>query len=354
MSYSKSWSLKPHLVVVDNKNKKSKLLLFSKYSCVVFLIILIVHVIFKFIYNEGVISTTSTSTKSAVTGFHQQNIPNFREMGKAVKLKPDQLSLLYSIFGYELETVLNSLSKLQPVDQSISDDMETLNQALLTFALSVTKKIGKSKNLSVMKDSGKLLQMAFSSKKVDKLIIKSAEYRVPSIGNIDIKFLLEPLIFNNVLRIPMDYPLKQLFGEGYFPPGESKIILIDAITSRGPESFEVKEIRGHLTEHLYISNARFIPEDPFDINAFENLLAKYIDSKKGIEIGGPSSLIYFDRIYQNATVDLINYSSKTIWGDFPDGSNSSVGRGVIRIMDGSYLNKYVRIYYIFNFIVYHI
>ena len=279
----------------------------------------------------------------------QSNLPmfhDFRPLNERIRLKHDQLSLLYSTFGYELEPVLNNLSKLQNVDKSISDNIDELNKALLSFALSVTRKIGSVKNTSTIKDPD-TLRTALNGPVVDKLIIKSAEYRVPSFGNIDVKFLLEPLIFNDVLRIPKDYPMTYLFGDNYFPSSnyfsgfKSNVIHVEAVTSKGHESFEVTENGGHLTKELYISNARPVPNVPFVKNDFESLLEKYIDSKTGIEIGGPSHTksLYFKRIYKNSVVDLINYSSKTLWGDFPDGSKSTVGRGTIRIMDGSYLKK---------------
>lgn len=312
--------------------QKMKYLLTTKnFIGAVLTLIILVFILPRLIYND-VASATS------MVVHEQSNLSMLRGLNERINFKHDQLSLLYSTFGHELEPVLNNLSKLQSVDQSIADNIDELNKALLSFAFSVTRKIGNVKKVSPIKDPSSILT-AFSGQAINNLIIKSAEYRVPGFGNIDITFLLQPLIFNDVLRIPTDYPIKFLLGDGYFPNSDSSIIHVEAVTSKGPESFEVTTTQGHLTTELYISNARSVPNIPFVNTDFEGLLAKYIDSKTGIEIGGPSDVMYFDRIYKNAVVDLINFSSKTLWGDFPDGSKSTVGQGTIRIMDGSYLKK---------------
>lgn len=63
--------------------------------------------------------------------------------------------------------------------------------------------------------------------------------------------------------------------------------------------------------------------------------------KRGIEIGGPSPPFANKKIYQLATsTDMVNFSEKTLWGTFKDGSTFNYkggGSGTVHITDGSTL-----------------
>lgn len=178
----------------------------------------------------------------------------------------------------------------------------------------------------------------FNKRSEDPILI-SADYIVgknePSTTVLDVKFLLEPLVFNGVLRIPRHFPMTHLLGD--FNENKSQSLLLVAMLDSGRIVIERKIKNKFLDNELYLANKQgtsFVLLNDSDIYQMQK---KHMFNKKGFEVGGPSKGSY-RQYYANAEVDLINFKEETLWGTFKNGSPTGRGRGgKILIMDGSYL-----------------
>lgn len=162
----------------------------------------------------------------------------------------------------------------------------------------------------------------------------------------DVKWILEPLVFNSVLRIPKGTSLHPWFGST--PIGEDirqqpYSINIEWKASARYFNISIDAVEGKLKSPLFISNAvptQMIPAKPEELRA---ILEQITAGKNGLEIGGPSQQFRMDwNIYNISNrTDIVNFSEKTLWGTFANGSTfkyKSGGSGTVYITEGSTLS----------------
>jgi SAM-dependent methyltransferase len=250
--------------------------------------------------------------------------------------------ILKAVFGEVTDPLLRTLQELSNAQPSLTESVDLLESRIAEFAFmaleSMRSTLDMNNTINLLKEPGP-----------PTIIIHNASYG-PKSGvsgkgiptRADVKWLLEPLIHNSVLRIPRDYPLVHLFGTK--PKGEDgggeNFLDIDAETAAGPVSVSIEAPGGKLASDLVISSARSSREIFLSKDEIQEELKRITTGKRGLEIGGPSS--GFEEAYKTAaTTDLVNFSEKTLWGTFLDGSTFNYkggGTGIVHITDGSTLD----------------
>jgi SAM-dependent methyltransferase len=161
------------------------------------------------------------------------------------------------------------------------------------------------------------------------------------------------MVYNSLLRIPKDAPLSTWFGtmpkgqEG----GQPYTLDIDAMTASGPVSVSLAAPGGVLQSDLIVSSTQPTQNLAISLDELKAVIKSVANKKVGLEIGGPSRPCERTDLYRIAAkTDLVNFSEKTLWGTFQDGSifnytegapneTVRVGQGTVRITDGQTLVK---------------
>ena len=254
--------------------------------------------------------------------------------------------LLYSFLGREVtEAFLTSIQKLEDADPKLGPHAQAMRQALIVFTNKALETFSASSHI----DMAAVLQ-EFEKPEPPSVNLHRATYGVPGGGErdrADVGWLLEPLIFDSVLRLPETYSLHSLFGS---KPGSDRgqhnyTLEIQADTSHGPVTLSVAAPDGRLAEDVVVSSAQPshpLPSCPSD-QEFKDMISQLLKGKKGLEIGGPSDPFKQKGIYNvSIGVDMANFAEQTLWGSFKNGSTFNYGEGhgsgTVYIADGSTLD----------------
>jgi len=255
--------------------------------------------------------------------------------------RPRQVRVLQAVLGMDVAnsifTSLDDLNEHQPI---LKDLILTLENSLDDFATGVIDALDTQINPVAAKEE--LTQPGPPS-----IQITEATYGQSDGGErSDVRWLLEPFIFNSVLRLPAGYSVLSLFGsKPKMDKSDNKApftLEVKATTSKGPVSTSVAITPDwKLANDLLISSAQPTQEITKPKQELNNLFANLFREKQGIEIGGPSPDFEVRGIYKNAkSVDLANFSEDTMWGTFKDKSTFNFrggGSGLVHITDGSTL-----------------
>ncbi len=130
----------------------------------------------------------------------------------------------------------------------------------------------------------------------------------------DVKWILERLIFNSVLRIPKGVSLAPFFGttpNGQIN-GQPYTLDIEGETANaGVVKVSIEAPDGILQSDLLISSAQPTQNIPINPNKLKDTLSFITKGKIGLDIGGPSSPLYQMDVYRGAIkIDVFNFSKK--------------------------------------------
>jgi len=251
--------------------------------------------------------------------------------------------LLAAVFGDSIDSMICTLHDLAATRVELRNDVEQLQANMVAFAhraleILETDQINLDAALELLKESEPL-----------SVSILSASYG-PKVGThtddsvatrADVKWILQPLVYNSLLRIPKDAPLSTWFGttpngqEG----GQPYTLDVEAETASGPVNLSIAAPEGMLESDLIVSSAQPTQNIPVDLEKLQSVMNTVASGKIGLEIGGPSAKTFQAAgVYKIAKkTDLVNFSEKTLWGTFPDGSEFNYpegGQGTVRITDG--------------------
>lgn len=154
-----------------------------------------------------------------------------------------------------------------------------------------------------------------------------------------VEWVLRELIYDQVLRIPADFPLTMLFGSGFFPDDAQLVVSAQLVHGNVTHTIGINHTTNTLTEELYLANTIESREIPWVEEDWKQVLKEYILGKSGIEIGGPTPHLFQDIYSGCKTFDLVNFAANTLWGSIEDGGTHSQhgGHGKTFIRDGSSL-----------------
>ena len=157
--------------------------------------------------------------------------------------------------------------------------------------------------------------------------------------NAHVEWVLRGLIYDQVLRIPVDLPLTTLFGSGFFPEDSTLTVIAQLLHGNVTRKVGINHTTNSLTEELFLANTIESEIIPWVEDNFQDVLDEYIHDKRGIEIGGPTPHLFQDIYNASKGFDLVNFAAKTLWGDIVDGgTHTQHGRhGKTFIRDGSSL-----------------
>ena len=250
--------------------------------------------------------------------------------------------ILTAVFGEVTDPMLRTLQELSNAQPSLTDSVDLLESQIAEFALMAMESMRSTLDvhtaIELLKEPG-----------LPTIWIHNASYG-PKSGisgegiptRADVKWLLEPLIHNSLLRIPSGYPLVHLFGTKPKGKGEGgeNFLEIHAETADGPVSVSIEAPGGKLASDLVVSSTRPSREIYMSLDDIQEEMKRVTAGKRGLEIGGPTG--DFAEAYKVAnTTDLVNFSEKTLWGTFKDGSTFTYGEGgtgIVHITDGSTLD----------------
>ena len=271
---------------------------------------------------------------------------NQRHGDQHVKTRTNTMTIntriLTAVFGEVTVPLLRTLQELSNSQSSLTDSVDLLESKIAEFALTALESIRSTVDIQtaieLLKEPGPPTVWIHNASYGPKSEISGVG--IPA--RADVKWLLEPLIHNSVLRIPREYPLVHLFGtkpKGQGGGGEN-FLDIDAETAAGPISVSIAARDGKLASDLVVSSARPSREIYMSTDEIQAELKRITTGKRGLEIGGPSH--GFEEAYKvAASTDLVNFSEKTLWGTFKDGSTFNYkngGTGIVHITDGSTLD----------------
>jgi len=215
--------------------------------------------------------------------------------------------------------------------------LSKLELNLIDFANEALKNLNNELNEQCAKEE-------LSKTRQNIITLKKASYGQLDGTKADVKWLLESFIFNGVLRLPAGYSILSLFGtkEKSQESNNPFFLEVTAVTSNGTVSTSIEITSDwRLSKDLLLSSAQQTQNVSKPPRELTNLLRELFQDKKGLEIGGPSETYEERNIYKLAeSVDLVNFSEKTMWGTFKDGAIFRFhggGSGVVRITDGSTL-----------------
>jgi SAM-dependent methyltransferase len=249
--------------------------------------------------------------------------------------------LLKAVYGESFADVIGMVRDLASMHPTLINDVEHVEASLVDFARRALKSLASEINFNAAMTS-------LSEPEPPCIEIFNASYgpKHNDALRADVKWILEPLVFNSVLRIPKATSLHPWFGST--PKGEDihqqpYTLNIEGKTSSGYFSMSIEAVGGKLTSPLYISSAlptQMIPVKPDELRS---ILERITAGKNGVEIGGPSqSFRKAGDIYNiSNNTDVVNFSEKTLWGNFPKGSTFKYkggGSGTVYITEGSTLS----------------
>eukprot|EP00602_Paraphysomonas_sp_CaronLab_P008552 CAMPEP_0185033246 /NCGR_PEP_ID=MMETSP1103-20130426/22017_1 /TAXON_ID=36769 /ORGANISM="Paraphysomonas bandaiensis, Strain Caron Lab Isolate" /LENGTH=435 /DNA_ID=CAMNT_0027569451 /DNA_START=85 /DNA_END=1392 /DNA_ORIENTATION=+ len=249
--------------------------------------------------------------------------------------------LLPSLLGPSARHLLREMDALSVARPSLMSDIDQLRSDLNRFCLHSMKKLSDNLVIKSLPDD---VLSGFNGRGQPLRII-TAELAFGYNGHrIRVESILQSFIFNNVLVIPKEYSLYDIFGDTS-PSRDGPLVLrIQALTASGNTYISVTAPKGYLLEDLVISNA--LPAVPrhFNLSTFQDISARHIIGKRGIEVGGPSELFSDGMIYAHAMVDIAMLDAGgivlNIEADLSDGAPNpvpgSVG-GSITHQDGATL-----------------
>jgi SAM-dependent methyltransferase len=248
------------------------------------------------------------------------------------KLNEMPENLARTVFGPAATPFMQHLKELSDKHPELREESERLEHAIAKYCKAVLGVL-----VPTTASSGHSLAVMIGQH-IEDPVLESAMFDTKP-GPVDISFLLTPMIVNGALRISTGFPMFSLMGGRMGNPGSGGPITVSAVMSGGVKKVFTARVAdsGYLEQELYISNTIPNPAPPKDTAAYNTLLKEYFSDKKGLELGGPT--LIFEDIYAASTVDLINFSNVTLWGEFQDGATKPGGRGSILIMDGSHLSR---------------
>ena len=266
---------------------------------------------------------------------------------------------LHAIFGAPGAEILEKMVALAAAQPALAHEINGLRQGLADASDCLFRK------LHAQSSHNSHLGLQLNTKPPDPVILEASytptaqSQTVPN--NIpweparDVRWLLQNLVFDAVLRLPKDYNVTHLFGENV-RTGENRLAIKAQMASGSVIEQEVRVKQGTLQEDLLISNARPTQVVSMDRAAFDNVLEKHVAKRRGLEIGGPSRNTFGPsngknsgrgvNIYHRAeAVDQVNFAETTMWGTFKDetpypysGALAGV-KGNVKIMEGTTLSK---------------
>lgn len=173
---------------------------------------------------------------------------------------------------------------------------------------------------------------------IDDPVLESATFGVASLSSlVDVTWLLQRFVYDGVLRIPTDYPIGATLGSSFFDKKSTLDVTVSLDTGEQSKQ-SIPLVDGKfLARELNVGNHKPSPDLPFQQEEFvASVLEPLVKGKVGIEIGGPSNNFRAQNVYEKClSYDLINFSSKTMWGNIEDGGSHEKGKTYIR--DGSTL-----------------
>jgi SAM-dependent methyltransferase len=275
---------------------------------------------------------------------------NSGKAGLVAKLKkstlPSNKRLLRAVYGNasdEFIRIIHELATLRPV---LKQGAEELESSMMEFARQALHSIDSDINVDEA-------ILSLDEPEPPTVVIKRATYG-PKLGtNIadrgvasraDVKWILERLIFNSVLRIPKGVSVAPFFGttpKGQIN-GQPYTLDIEGETANaGIVKVSIQAPEGILQSDLLISSAQPTQNIPINPDKLKDTLSLITKGKIGLDIGGPSSPIYQMDVYKGAVkTDVINFSEKTLWSTFQHGATfhyEGGGSGTAYITDGSTL-----------------
>ena len=258
--------------------------------------------------------------------------------------------LLHAVFGEPGAALLESMSSLAAAQPDVVADVGILQELLEGISTCILKKL----ELKMPRLLGSRDPLA--------PVLLNATYGAAHGDRADVRWLLQPMVYDGVLRIPTGYPFANLVGSvpksseerrherraafwHALQQEDQQMVLRVSARVRTTEPLVLANIpvdeHGHLTKQLYISSAMPSTVVPFNQSDFTTILSNHVDRRRGIEIGGPSGT--FEDIYRRSdAVDLANFAAETMWGHFEDSTTFLYprgGSGTVCITDGSTLNR---------------
>jgi hypothetical protein len=294
-------------------------------------------------YFMGNCSTATTSI--LLSNFHNQGNAGSRAQKKS-SILPTNNRLLRAVFGSPVDEIIRIIHELAVSRPALQQNVKELETSMMAFAHQALHSIGAEVNVDAAMSS-------LDEPEPPSVIIKSATYG-PKVGTkigdegvasrADVKWILEQLVFNSVLRIPKGVSLSSLFGTT--PKGQERgqPYTLDVEGETGnfqAVSVSIEAPEGILQSDLLISSAQPTQMIAIEPNNLKDTLSLITNGKIGLEIGGPSAPLYRMDVYKGANkTDIINFSEKTLWGTFHHGSTFNYeggGSGTVHITDGSTL-----------------
>jgi len=229
--------------------------------------------------------------------------------------------LLAAVFGDSIDSMICTLHDLAATRVELRNDVEQLQANMVAFA---------HRALEILETDQINLDAAFELLKESEPLsvsILSASYG-PKVGThtddsvatrADVKWILQPLVYNSLLRIPKDAPLSTWFGttpngqEG----GQPYTLDVEAETASGPVNLSIAAPEGMLESDLIVSSAQPTQNIPVDLEKLQSVMNTVASGKIGLEIGGPSAGTFQPAgVYKIAKkTDLVNFSEKNAMGD---------------------------------------
>jgi SAM-dependent methyltransferase len=247
--------------------------------------------------------------------------------------------LFKAVYGESFFEAFGMVRGLAVMYPTLKIDVEHLDARLVDFAGRALKSLASEINFHAAMTS-------LNEPEPPSIEILNASYgpKYNAALRADVKWILERLVFNSVLRIPTDTLLHPWFGST--PKGEDihepYTLNIAGKNSSGHFNISIEAVNGKLKSPLYISSAlptQMIPAQPNELRA---MLKRITAGKNGLEIGGPSqNFRHAGGIYRISNqTDVVNFSEKTLWGIFANGSTFKYkggGSGTVYITEGSTL-----------------
>ena len=267
---------------------------------------------------------------------------------------------LHAVFGAPGAALLDKMVELAAAQPAIAHEVNGLRQGLVDASDCLFRKLHVQSSRSTAN-----VALQLNTKPPDPVILEAsytptAESRtvrnnIPWEPARDVRWLLQGLVFDSVLRLPTGYNITNLFGENVIA-GENRLSVKAQVDSGSVVDKVVRVKEGTLQEDLYISNAR--PTQVVSMNraAFDAIVQQHVANRHGLEIGGPSRQTFGPskgksngrgvNVYHWAkAVDQVNFAETTMWGTFKDGSPYPyIGplagvKGNVKIMEGTTLSK---------------
>ena len=287
-------------------------------------------------------STASTCSRIVIA-----NAANLKKPEAQVghKSSAGDRRLLHAVFGEPGAALLESMSSLAAAQPDVVSDVEILQELLQGISTCILKKLELK------------MPRQLDSRDSQAPVLLNATYGTLHGDRADVRWLLQPMVYDGVLRIPTGYPFANLVGSVpksievrrasflHATDVDKQMVLRVSARVRTTEPLVFTSIpvdeHGHLTKQLYLSSAMPSTVVPFNQSDFANILSNHVDRRRGIEIGGPT--LTFEDIYRRSyAVDLANFAAETMWGHFEDRTTFLYprgGNGTVYITDGSTLNR---------------